>query len=104
MPEPPSCQQRQGNHCSAIELLRHGSCPFSNGLRHALCNASREEVVMTIPQQPPEPELPPTPEEPGIEIPPGPGPETPPEYPDIEEPPYRAPGTQDEPVELPREM
>lgn len=58
---------------------------------------------MTIPQQPPEPEIQP-PKEPGIEIPTSPGPEAPPEYPEIDEPPFHAPGTEDEPQDLPQEM
>jgi hypothetical protein len=61
-------------------------------------------LTMTIPQQPPEPEIPPQ-REPGIEIPPdGPTPDLPPEeYPQSEEPGYRAPGIEEPPSELPRE-
>jgi hypothetical protein len=54
---------------------------------------------MTIPQQPPDREIP-EPQEPGIDIPgqDDPMPETPPdEYPDTQEPDYRAPGEDDEP-------
>ena len=54
---------------------------------------------MTIPQQPPEPDVPPQ-REPGIEIPPeGPTPDLPPqEYPPSEEPGYRAPGIEEPPA------
>ncbi len=59
---------------------------------------------MTIPQQPPELEIPER-REPGIDIPPdGPTPDLPPpEFPDTNEPDYRAPGTEEEPLDLPRE-
>ncbi len=59
---------------------------------------------MTIPQQPPELEVPER-REPGIDIPPdGPTPDLPPpEFPDTNEPDYRAPGTEEEPLDLPRE-
>lgn len=59
---------------------------------------------MSIPQQPPESEIPER-REPGIDIPPeGPTPDLPPpEFPDMNEPDYRAPGTEDQPVDLPRQ-
>jgi len=57
---------------------------------------------MTMPQQPPEPEVP---EPRAPEIPPdGPTPDLPPpEFPETNEPDYRAPGPEDEPLDLPRE-
>lgn len=52
---------------------------------------------MTVPQQPPEPEIP-SPEEPGIEIPEEePTPEQPLEFPETDEPDIRPPGPGDEP-------
>ena len=56
---------------------------------------------MTIPQQPPEGEIP-VPREPGQEIPPdGPVPDLPPEAPPSHEPDWRTPGTEDAPMREP---
>lgn len=58
---------------------------------------------MTIPQQPPDREIP-EPGQPETDIPPeGPIPESPPEFPEQREPDWRAPGSEDAPMRGPGE-